>query len=74
VSSAGSSVSPASIAEKTPIAKTGPSDLVNPVSARASTSIASVTVRPLARIVGPVRLNARAIASCLSAMRRSSSR
>jgi hypothetical protein len=60
--------------QATPIAKTGPSELVPLLSARARTSIARATVRPLARIAGPARLTARAIASCLSSIRRSSSR
>ena len=73
VSSAGSSVRPASIAQKTEIAATGPSDLVLPDSAKTRTSMARVTVRPLARMAGPALLTARCIASCLSSSRRSSS-
>ena len=74
VSSAGSRVSPATIALATPIAATGPSVAVFCESASASTSIARVTVRPLARIAGPDLRRARAIASCLSSVVRSSSR
>ena len=69
VSSAGSRVRPATIAQKTPIAAVGPSELVLPASASRRTSIASVTVRPLARIAGPERVRACAIASCLSSSR-----
>ena len=74
VRSAGSSVSPATIAQNTPSAAVGPSELVLPASASRSTSIARVTVRPLARIAGPARVSACAIASCLSRVTRSSSR
>ena len=59
---------------KTPIAATGPRVDVSCASASVSVSIASETVSPDARIVGPVRLTARAIASCLSSIRWSSSR
>src|SRR3954467_5712995 len=59
VSTAGSTVRPASIAQKTEIAATGPSDLVLPDSAKTRTSIARVTVRPLARMAGPARPPAR---------------
>ncbi len=58
----------------TPIAATGPRVCVEPTSAASSDSIARVTVRPLARIAGPARETASAIASCLSSWRRSSSR
>ena len=50
----------------TPIAATGPSVEVSCASASVSVSIASETVSPEARIVGPVRETARCIASCLS--------
>ena len=66
VSSAGSSVRPAASTHATPIAETGPSELIERVSAMSSTSIESATVRPLAKIAGPERRTARAIASCLS--------
>ena len=71
---AGSSVSPASNTHATPIAATGPSEWIEPFSARSSTSIEIATVSPLARIAGPVRVSAWAIASCLSWYARSSSR
>ena len=74
MSSVGSSVRPAIKAQATPIANTGPRELVPLLSARASTNIASATVMPLARIAGPARLTALAMASCLSSIRRSSSR
>ena len=74
VSSAGSRVSPATIPQATPIAATGPRVEVRRASARTRVSIASETVSPLARMVGPVRRTARAIASCLSSIRCSSSR
>ena len=74
VSSVGSRVRPAIIAVKTEIAATGPRELVFLLSASARVSIASVTVRPLAKIAGPARRKARCIASCLSSIRRSSSR
>ena len=74
VSSAGSSVRPATKATVTPSAETGPSELVLPIVATSSTSIVSATVRPLARIAGPVRRTASCIASCLSSCLRSSSR
>jgi hypothetical protein len=74
VSSAGRSVRPASSTHATPIADTGPSALVEPLSASSSTSIAVTTVHPLASTAGPARRKARAIASCLSCTRCSSSR
>ncbi len=74
VSSDGSRVRPASRALATPIAATGPRVDVLRESAKTSTSIASVTVSPLARIAGPERLSACCIAACLSSVRRSSSR
>ncbi len=74
VKRAGSSVSPATIPEKTPIAATGPSVEVRRASASVRVSIASETVSPEARIVGPVRASAFCAAACLSSIRRSSSR
>ena len=74
VSIAGSSVRPAASTQATPIAATGPSDLIEPFSASSSTSIDVATVSPLASIAGPVRVSACAIASCLSWYERSSSR
>ncbi len=74
VSRAGSRVRPASSAQPTEIAATGPRVAVFWASASARTSIASATVVPEARIAGPERWTACAIASCLSSSRRSSSR
>ena len=59
VSRAGSSVMPASSAHATPIADTGPSELVDPVSASSSTSIEAITVQPLASIARARRAAAR---------------
>src|SRR4051794_41934774 len=73
VSSAGSTVRPASIAQKTEIAATGPSDLVLPDSANTRTSIARVTVSPLARMAGPPPPKGGWIASCLPPSRRGAS-
>ena len=67
-------MSPASITQNTPIAATGPRVWTEPTSATSRTSIASVTVMPLARIAGPDAATARCIASCLSSWVRSSSR
>ncbi len=73
-SSAGSKVSPTSSISAIPIASTGPSDWVARKSASSSTSIEKKTVPPAERIAGAVRSVARTIASCLSSVRRSSSR
>lgn len=65
-SSAGSSVSIASSATATPIAQTGPSPRVEFISATSRHSIEAITVAELARIAGPARCRANAIASCRS--------
>jgi hypothetical protein len=72
--SAGSSVIIASSATPTPMASTGPRPLVEFSSATTSVSRLIMTVIALAKIAGPARRNATAIAACLSSWRRSSSR
>ncbi len=62
------------MALNTPIAATGPRVEVLRESANTKTSIARVTVRPLARIAGPDLVSACWFAACLSSVRRSSSR
>ena len=74
VRSAGRSVSPAIIVTATPSAGTGPEARVEAKPATRRTSIAATTVPPLDRIAGDVCRSAWAIASCLSLLRRSSSR
>ena len=69
VSSAGRSVRPANRTDPTPIAETGPSPFVEPAWESSSTSIAAMTVQPLASSAGPARRIALAIASCLSSTR-----
>jgi hypothetical protein len=66
-SSAGRRVSMASRATPTPMASTGPMPLVEFSSATTSASMARMTVPALARMAGPARRNAIAIASCRSA-------
>ena len=73
-SSAGSSVIMASRPTPTPIAATGPSPEMSAESAASRQSIAAITVRPLAKIAGPARRMATAMASCRSSCLRSSSR
>ena len=73
-SSAGSSVSIAIIATAIPSAPIGPSPDVPLTFASVRHSSAAMTVRPEAKIAGPAVRSASAIASCLSAWRRSSSR
>ncbi len=73
-SSAGRSVRPQSIITTMPSASSGPISRVALKSARLRTSIAATTIPPEARIAGPVRSVARAIAASMSAPRRSSSR
>ncbi len=73
-SSAGSRVSIATRATATPIAQTGPRPRVEFMSAISRHSIDAATVAELARIAGPARCRAAAIASCRSSWRRSSSR
>ncbi len=73
-SSAGNRVIIASRATATPMAATGPRPLVEFISATSSTSMLRTTVAPDARTAGPARCRARAIASCRSSWRRSSSR
>ncbi len=73
-SSAGSRVSIATSATRTPIAQTGPRPLVEFISATSRQSIEAITVAEEARIAGPARCRAKAIASCRSSCRRSSSR
>ena len=57
-----------------PIAATGPSPEMSAESATSKQSIPAMTVRPLARMAGPARRMAMAMASCRSACLRSSSR
>ena len=73
-SSAGSSVMPASRTHATPSAETGPRPFVEPAEESSSTSIAAITVAPLASSAGPERRSARSIATCLSSIWCSSSR
>jgi len=67
LASAGRRVSMASRATPTPMASTGPMPLVEFSSAITSASMARMTVPALARMAGPARRNAIAIASCRSA-------
>jgi hypothetical protein len=73
-SSAGSKVSMASRPTAMPIAATGPIPLVEFICATTSASMPMITVEALAKIAGPARCRAIAIASCRSSWRRSSSR
>jgi hypothetical protein len=73
-SRAGKSVIMAMRATATPTAATGPSPEVEFMSAASRQSMLSATVAALAMIAGPARCRARAIASCRSSWRRSSSR
>ena len=73
-SSAGSSVSIASIATAMPSAPIGPRPDVPLTSASVRHSSAAMTVSPDAKIAGPAVRSASAIASWRSAWRRSSSR
>ena len=73
-SSAGSSVSMLSIAQKIPRAPIGPRPAVPLTLASERQSRARMTVTPEATIAGPARRRAIASASCLSSWRRSSSR
>ncbi len=65
-SSAGSRVSIATSATSTPIAQTGPRPRVEFIWATSRHSIEATTVAELARIAGPARCRANAIASCRS--------
>jgi hypothetical protein len=73
-SSAGSSVTMAPSPTAMPIAITGPRLLVEASSATSRHKRLRITVDPLARIAGPARPSATAMAWCRSAWRRSSSR
>ncbi len=57
-----------------PIAATGPSPEMSAESAASRQSIPAITVSPLARMAGPARRNATAMATCRSSCLRSSSR
>ncbi len=74
VSSAGSSVSMAARATAMPRAQTGPRPRVEFICEASRQSMLRATVPALARIAGPARCSASAMASCRSAWRRSSSR
>ena len=65
-SSAGSSVSITTSATTMPTAATGPRPCVEFMLANSRHSIPATTVEPLARIAGPDRCSATAIASCRS--------
>ena len=73
-SSAGSSVIITSSPTPIPIAATGPSPAVEFISANVRQSMPRMTVSALATIAGAARWRAKAIASCRSSWRRSSSR
>ncbi len=74
VSSAGSSVSIESAAQAMPIAAIGPRPEVPLTLAMVRQSRAAITVAAEAKIAGPAEASAVRIASCLSAVRCSSSR
>ncbi len=57
-----------------PIAATGPSPEMSAESATSRQSIPAITVRPLAKMAGPARRKAMAMASCRSSCLRNSSR
>ena len=57
-----------------PMAATGPRPCVEFMLAKSRQSMPAMTVEPLAKIAGPERCSANAIASCRSSWRRSSSR
>ena len=71
---AGSSVTITSSVMATPIAFTGPRPAVEFISASIRQSMPATTVPALAKIAGAARCRAKAIASCRSSCRRSSSR
>ena len=73
-SRAGSRVSITSSPMPMPIAATGPRPAVEFISATTRQSIPRTTVSALATMAGAARCNAKAIASCRSSWRRSSSR
>ncbi len=72
--SAGSRVTIARNVTAMPMAVTGPRPAVELISANSRHSMPSATVAALARIAGAARCRAKAIASCRSSWRRSSSR